>query len=114
MSPQDCHAASFCTQRSRAAAAIRTYHARHTLRTAAVKRLYGGRGTYHATAAVHIVSRPTHGEENGVRVGQKRKNRKVIISLRPCDKAVYSDWESNPDQRFRKPTFYPLNYQSPF
>lgn len=24
----------------------------------------------------------------------------------------YSGWESNPDQRFRKPTFYPLNYQS--
>ena len=24
----------------------------------------------------------------------------------------YSDWESNPDFRFRKPTFYPLNYQS--
>ena len=74
----------------------------------------GGRSTHHATAAAHIVSRPPHGEENGVRVGQKRKNRKVIISLRPCDKAVYSDWESNPDQRFRKPTFYPLNYQSEF
>ena len=26
----------------------------------------------------------------------------------------YSDRESNPDQRFRKPTFYPLNYQSEF
>ena len=26
----------------------------------------------------------------------------------------YSDRESNPDQRFRKPTFYPLNYQSAF
>ena len=26
---------------------------------------------------------------------------------------LYSDWESNPDQRFRKPPFYPLNYQSP-
>ena len=25
---------------------------------------------------------------------------------------LYSDWESNPDFRFRKPTFYPLNYQS--
>ena len=25
---------------------------------------------------------------------------------------LYSDRESNPDQRFRKPTFYPLNYQS--
>ncbi len=24
----------------------------------------------------------------------------------------YSDRESNPDQRFRKPPFYPLNYQS--
>ena len=27
---------------------------------------------------------------------------------------LYSDRESNPDQRFRKPTFYPLNYQSEF
>ena len=27
--------------------------------------------------------------------------------------ALYSDRESNPDQRFRKPPFYPLNYQSP-
>ena len=26
--------------------------------------------------------------------------------------ALYSDRESNPDQRFRKPPFYPLNYQS--
>ena len=26
--------------------------------------------------------------------------------------SLYSDWESNPDFRFRKPTFYPLNYQS--
>ena len=43
-----------------------------------------------------------------------RKNRKTLTLLRPCDSAVYSDWESNPDQRFRKPTFYPLNYQSPF
>ena len=25
---------------------------------------------------------------------------------------VYSHWESNPDQRFRKPPFYPLNYES--
>ena len=24
----------------------------------------------------------------------------------------YSHWESNPDQRFRKPPFYPLNYES--
>ena len=45
MSPQDCHAVSFCTQRSRTAAAIRTYHARHTLRTAAVKRSCDGRRT---------------------------------------------------------------------
>ena len=30
----------------------------------------------------------------------------------PYDR-LYSDWESNPDQRFRKPPFYPLNYQSP-
>ena len=27
-------------------------------------------------------------------------------------KNVYSHWESNPDQRFRKPPFYPLNYES--
>ena len=26
----------------------------------------------------------------------------------------YFHRESNPDQRFRKPTFYPLNYGSPF
>ena len=25
---------------------------------------------------------------------------------------VYSHRESNPDQRFRKPPFYPLNYRS--
>ena len=24
----------------------------------------------------------------------------------------YSRWESNPNQRFRKPPFYPLNYRS--
>lgn len=28
--------------------------------------------------------------------------------------AEYSDRESNPDQRFRKPPFYPLNYQSEY
>ena len=33
----------------------------------------------------------------------KRKNRRT---------SMYSHRESNPDQRFRKPTFYPLNYGS--
>ncbi len=27
---------------------------------------------------------------------------------------LYSRWESNPNLRFRKPPFYPLNYRSNF
>ncbi len=35
-----------------------------------------------------------------------------LNSLKRRVKKEYSHWESNPDQRFRKPPFYPLNYES--
>gem|GEM_PF-2469638 len=34
-------------------------------------------------------------------------------SLKKFARPLYFHRESNPDQRFRKPTFYPLNYGSP-
>ena len=51
-----------------------------------------------------------YGEIYGDLLKLKSANRLLDCLL--ADAKLYSDWESNPDFRFRKPTFYPLNYQS--
>ena len=39
-------------------------------------------------------------------------NKKEIANQSLVSDFLYSRWESNPNLRFRKPPFYPLNYRS--
>lgn len=43
--------------------------------------------------------------------GNREKKRVKMNEAMACRRFQYPRWESNPDLRFRKPSFYPLNYK---
>ena len=44
--------------------------------------------------------------------GNIKRHCKLLICSAFIGLKLYSRWESNPNLRFRKPPFYPLNYRS--